>query len=175
MGYVACTRARTETCLYLAEHDPIEHETPIREPDAATPPERAARALERSAAEPIALDQTLRRHEFHARLHGRRQEELERQRERTAKQLAAAQRELKQLGWSNRGDRRFELEREIAFRQTALRALDEKRVELARTPPPRAREMPGLGRDHKEPGRSLRPEPPGRTLKREPPGIGLEL
>lgn len=175
-GYVACTRARTETRLYVSEHDPIERETPVRVPEPAAPHGRAARALERSNAEPLALDQTTRRHDVHARLHARRQEELDRQRDRAADRLAASQRELKQFRWWTRRDRRFELEREIAFQQTVLRGLDETRAELGRTPPPRGRQMPGLGRDHEEPRRSLRPEPPGyRTVEREPPGLGLEL
>lgn len=57
-GYVTCSRARTGTHLYLAEHDTLEHETPLWEPDPSGPPERAARSLGRSAAEPLALDQT---------------------------------------------------------------------------------------------------------------------
>ncbi|MGH3006543.1 MAG: ATP-dependent DNA helicase [Gaiellaceae bacterium] len=174
-GYVACSRARTETRLYLA--DRVSEVETAHEDDRRSPPERAARALERSAAEPLALDQTKRRHDVNGRLLTRRQEELERQRDRAAKRLATVQRELKQLGWWSRGGRRFQLERNIAFHQTALRALDEKREELARTAPPRARQMPrGLGRDHEEFGRSLRPEPPARrALQREPPSLGLGL
>jgi ATP-dependent exoDNAse (exonuclease V) alpha subunit len=175
-GYVACTRARSETRLYLADGDSVEREPPMRQPDPTAPPERAARALERSAGEPLALDQTTRRDDVSARLHARRREELERQRDRAVERLATAQRELKQLGWWSRGNRRFELERELAFRQTALRGLDQKRRELARTPPPRVRQAPGLGRDREEPSRSLRPEPPSRqVLQREPPSLGLEL
>ncbi len=176
-GYVACTRARSETHLYLAEPDTIERETPLRDPDRTSAPERSARALERSAAEPLALDQTGQHHDAHARLRARRQEQLEQQRARSTERLARAQRELKQLGWWSRGSRRVELEREITFQQTALRGFDEKRAELARTPPavPRVR-LPGRERDELTPTRSLRPEPPlRRTLQREPPGRGLEL
>ncbi len=174
-GYVACTRARAETRLYLAP-EAIEPDSHAREPD-DRPPERAARALERSAAEPLALDQTPRRDDLNARLHARRQEELERQRIRAGEQLAAAQRELRQLHWWNRDSRRLQLEVEIASRQTALRGLDEKRAELARTPPPRPRlPLPGRDPDELAPSRSLQQEPPGRrTLQREPPGLGIEL
>jgi ATP-dependent exoDNAse (exonuclease V) alpha subunit len=49
-GYVACSRARTETRLYLTERDGLECETPLRQPTPAAPPERAARALQRPAA-----------------------------------------------------------------------------------------------------------------------------
>jgi conjugative relaxase-like TrwC/TraI family protein len=175
-GYVACTRARTETRLYLAERDALERETPLRDPDPPTPSERVARALVRSAAEPLAIDQTTRRHDAGTRLHGRRQEQLDQQHDRAAERVATAQRELNRLGWWNRGGRRLELEREIAFQQTALRSFEEKRAELARTPPPRAREMAGVGRDHGDPDRSLRPEQPGRpAFRREPPGLGIEL
>lgn len=56
-GYVACTRTRLETRLYLADRNTVERETPLREADRAAPPERAARVLQHSAAEPLALDQ----------------------------------------------------------------------------------------------------------------------
>ena len=68
MGLCPCTRARVETRLYLADRDGLEREMPLREPDLAAPPERAARALERSAAEPLALDQTTQPHDVNARL-----------------------------------------------------------------------------------------------------------
>jgi hypothetical protein len=175
-GYVARTRARVETRLYLADHDAIERETPLLERDPARAPERAARALERSAAEPLAFDQTRRRNGVHARLHARRQEQLEQQRERAAERLAAAQSELKQLGWWSRGDRRFELEHEISLQRSALRGFEGKQTELPRTPQPRAQQMPALGRDRNEAGRSLRPEPPsGPVLRRESPSLGLEI
>jgi hypothetical protein len=171
-GYVACTRARGETCIYLAEREAIEHEMSL--PDPATPPERAARALERSAAEPLALDQTTRRHDIHTRLHARRREQLEQRREHAANRLATAQRELKQIGWWSRGNRRFELE--IVLQETSLRGLDEKQQELARTPPHSPRQTLALRRDHDEPDCSLRAEPPNRpVLRHDPPSLGLEL
>jgi hypothetical protein len=176
-GYVACTRARTETHLYLSEHDTIERETPLRDPNPATAPERTARALERSDAEPLALDHARPRHDNNARLHVRQQEQLEQQRALATDRLANARRELKQLGWWNRGGRRIELECEISFQQTALRGFNDKRAELARTAPafPRV-PVPGRERDELTPTRSLRPEPPARrTLQREPPSRGLEL
>jgi conjugative relaxase-like TrwC/TraI family protein len=174
-GYVACSRARTETHVYLAERDPLEHETPLREPTRTAPPEGVARALQRSSAEPLAVEQT-RRHDIDARLRARRLEELERLRAFTADRLAVAQRKLKNLHWWDRGDRRFQLETEIAFRQATLRSLERKRSELAQTPPtaPR-RPLPGRDRDELTPARSPRPEPTRRTVEREPPGLGLEL
>jgi conjugative relaxase-like TrwC/TraI family protein len=173
-GYVACTRARSETRLYLTEAtlDPDAHPC-RREPLGA--PERTAGALVRTSAEPLALDQSVRHRDVSARLHARQQEQLEQQRVRAAEQLAVAQRELKHLGWWNRGNRRFELQRDIAFQQTALRSLDEKRVELEQTSPKLPRlPAPALDRDELTPARSLRPEPPSRrTLEREPPGLEL--
>jgi ATP-dependent exoDNAse (exonuclease V) alpha subunit len=55
-GYVACTRARLETRLYLVGHalEPDHHGRPVDERD---PTARLAGALERSAAERVALTQ----------------------------------------------------------------------------------------------------------------------
>jgi conjugative relaxase-like TrwC/TraI family protein len=172
-GYVACTRAHGETHLYLSERDTLERETPLRDPDRTSAPERTARALERSAAEPLALDQPRPHHDTSERLHARRQQQLEQQRAGAVERLTTAERQLEQLGWWSRGNRRAQLEREIAFQQTALRGFDEKRTEPARTPPaaPRVR-PPGRERDELTPTRSLRLE---RMLRREPPGRSLEL
>ena len=82
-GYVACTRARAETRLYLADHT-IEREKPLRDPGLAATPERVAHALERSAAEPLALDQTARHSDMTARVRAQQQEQLDRQRDRAA-------------------------------------------------------------------------------------------
>jgi conjugative relaxase-like TrwC/TraI family protein len=173
-GYGACSRARVETHLYLADRQlTIERETPLRQPDPAAPPERAARALERSAAEPLAVDQRVRQRDMNPRLRARQQDQLDRQRVRAAERLAAAQRELKQLGWFNRGSRRVELEAEIALQRTALELAGEKRAKLDLTPPGQPK-LPSLTRDPDELGRtgSLRQE---RTLAREPPGRGHTL
>ncbi len=175
-GYVACSRSRTEIHLYLAERDAIERETLLRDPNPIARPERAARALERSSAELLALEQMRRRHGDRARLVTRRQEALEQQRARTADRLAAAERELKRLGWWSRGDRRVELETEIALHRSALRLADERRAQLTLAPPTAARTpQPTRDGDELSSTRSLRPEPPGRrTPEREPPGLGLE-
>jgi conjugative relaxase-like TrwC/TraI family protein len=174
-GYVACSRARLETRLYLADHDTLERETPLREPDPAAPPERAACALRRSSLEPLAADQTVLRDDANAGLHARRQEQLERQRARAGEQLAAAQHELEQLAWWRRGTRRFELQTEIARWQAMLGAFDEKSPELERTPQPTPRpQARSLDDDGLIRTRSLRPDPPARrTLEREPPGLEL--
>ena len=172
-GYVACSRARLETRLYLADPDQLERETPLREPDPAAPPDARPRP-ERSAAEPLALDQAD---------HGRRQRAprpatgrtrtATRPRSRTARSRTARAQTAR---WWSRGDRRFELRRDRAPAGGAPR-LDEKRAELERTPPRAPRLTPPTrGDDELTPTRSRRQEPPGRrTLEREPPGLGLEL
>jgi hypothetical protein len=173
-GYVACSRARVETRIYLADRA-TERETPLREPETTAPAERASRALARSAGEPLALEQTRAAHNPSARLLAQQRERLDQQRARAADRLAAAQRELEHLGWRNRRQRRLELQTEIAFQQNALQVADERRAqpELA---PPRAwqphtprREPHELAAD-----RSLRQD---RTLEREPlrRGPTLEL
>jgi conjugative relaxase-like TrwC/TraI family protein len=175
-GYVACSRARAETHVYLAQRDAIERETPLREPNPTAPPERAARAMERSGADQLALDLTTRPDDVHKRLLTRRREELERLRVRAAERLVATQGELRQLHWWNRGDRRFQLDVEIASRRAALRDIDEKRRQLALAPPT-TRSLPSPARNGHELSRTrfLGREHPGRrTPEREPPGLGLD-
>jgi conjugative relaxase-like TrwC/TraI family protein len=175
-GYVACSRARMETRLYLADRA-TERETPVREPETASLPERAARALEQSSAEPLALEETAPPRDPTARLLARQRERLDQQRARAEQRLASARRELEHLGWRHRRRRRLELLAEIAFERDALQLADEKRVELELTPPTAPRlPLPARDGDELTRPRSLRPEPPGRpTLEREPPGLGLEL
>jgi conjugative relaxase-like TrwC/TraI family protein len=172
-GYVACSRARLETRLYLADRDTLERETPLREPDPEYPPERAARALQRPAAEPLALDQSRERPDSIIRFLTQQQEQLDRQRERTTEQLVAAQRKLEHLQWWNRG-RRTELETEVALRRQVLERADEKREQLLRLTELRSQKL-ALARERDELTPSLRPDPPRPRLEREPPGLGLEL
>jgi conjugative relaxase-like TrwC/TraI family protein len=116
-GYVACSRARSETRLYLAslpnEPDPL---TAERQPDRV--PERTARALAVPAAEPLAVEQVDRPT---ARLHAARGTQLEQARMRAERRLADAEEQLQQLGWRGRGTRGSELRTEIALQRTALR------------------------------------------------------
>lgn len=175
-GYVACSRARLETRLYLADRDTLERETPLREPDPAAPPERAARALKQSAAEPLALDQRQRRDTI-LNVLAQQHDRLERQRQQTAQRLAAAERELEQLHWWNRAARTG-LESEIARDRQALERAEEKQEQLRQRGEQRSR-MVALDRERDELTSSLRPEPARRSpavkLQREPPGRGLEL
>ncbi len=176
-GYVACSRARIQTRLYLATRDLLERETPVREPDPGTPPERAARALERSAAEELALDQRRHRGDTILNFYAQQQEELDRDRERTAEQLGTARRELGQLHlWSRH--RRAELETAIARDEKALARADAKAEQL-REHAQRRSQFLAFAHQREEFTHSLAPERPGRSpvikLEREPPGRGLEL
>jgi conjugative relaxase-like TrwC/TraI family protein len=171
-GYVACSRASAETHVYLAERDPIERETPLRDPSRPSPPERAAHALERSSSEPLALDQSREREDTAMRIITQQQERLDQLRERRAEELAAAERELKSLHWWKRG-RRLELETQVTRDRTELRRADEKHKQLSQHAERRSRFL-ALARDREEFAPSLRPEPPRPRVEREPPGLGLE-
>ncbi len=46
VGLRCLLRARAETHVYLAERDPLEPETPLRDPNRPAPPERATQALQ---------------------------------------------------------------------------------------------------------------------------------
>jgi conjugative relaxase-like TrwC/TraI family protein len=163
-GYVACSRARTETRLYLAEKTEREHDTHTRQPDKLDASARTARALARSSAEPLALAQAA--DESSARLLAQRQSQLERQRTRAQQRLAQARQRLERLGWRARRHR-AELQLEIARSQSVLRLADEKLNEL-RSQPQRTLERPASSRGHElVHTRPLR-------LEREPSRLGLE-
>jgi conjugative relaxase-like TrwC/TraI family protein len=92
-GYVACSRARSETRLYLTDHAP-EREAHLREPTIDGPPERLARALTASAAEPIALERVDHTNRATIRAQAARKRELEQQRARAEQRLADAEQKL---------------------------------------------------------------------------------
>jgi conjugative relaxase-like TrwC/TraI family protein len=167
-GYVACSRARRETRLYLADPDhALERETPLRQHESADPPERAARALAHPVAEPLAYDQRPERRDSVIRLLAQQRAQLDRHRERTTEQLATARRELEHLHWWNR-DRRTALETEIALHRAALDRADQKHEQLRVAAEQRTNNL-ALARERGEVTRSLQPEPP-----RRPPSIRLE-
>ena len=170
-GYVACTRARLRTRLYLTDRDLLKRETPLR-PDPIGPPERAARALERPSGEPLALDQRREQRDTTLNLIGQQQEQLDRYRERTTEQLSTARDELEHLHWWNR-DRRAELEAEIALHEKSLHRAEEKRKQLRELAERRTRTLV-LARERGAFAPSLRPEPPRPRVEREPPGLRLE-
>lgn len=168
-GYVACSRARGETRIYLTE-GAHERETHGHEPRRSELSERFARVLSLSAAEPLALEQARTPSAATTRLLDRRRQQLDQQRRRAEQRLSAAEAELESLGWHGRRRHGAELRAEIVLQQTALRLADEKQVELkpGRTPqppPPPARE-----------GRELtRTRSPRLPVRRQSPGLELEL
>jgi conjugative relaxase-like TrwC/TraI family protein len=164
-GYVACSRARTETRLFLAETE-RELDTHAQKPKTLDAPERTARALAHSYAEPLALAQATG--SSGARLLAQRQRQLERQRTRAQERLAGARERLERLGWRGRRRHGVELQAEIALYQTALRLADEKLSELA-LEPPRILGPPAPSRRRHELVRTR-----SQRLEREPPNLGLE-
>ncbi len=172
-GYVACGRARLETRVYLADRDTLERETPLRQPDLAGPPERAFRALQLPAAEPLALDQRQRGGDTILNVYAQQQQQLSRLRERTSKQLAAAKRELQHLHWWNR-DRRADLEAEIKHHHQALDRASRKSRQLHQLAKRRSQTL-ALARERDDLAASRRPERLRPRLQREPPRLGPEL
>jgi len=176
-GYVACSRARLETRVYLADRDALERETPFRQPTPAGPPERAAYALQRSAAEPLAFEQRRQRRDSILNFLNQELEKLDRQRRHAAGQLTAAERELTQLRRWNFG-RRAELETGVALHKQTLERADEKAEQLRDRV---AERNQTLARAHERGALTprLRAERPERSraakLDREPRGLGLEL
>lgn len=175
-GYVVCTRARLKTRLYLAACDLRERETPLFEPNPGTPAERTARALQQSAAESLAVDRG-RRGDTTINLLNQEQQKLERHSRSAAHQLAAAERERRQLRPWNRC-RRGELEAEIALRKHTVVRAEEKAEQLRRRVAERRQALSRADERHElttdvpvELGR------PGRTVKldREPRSLGLDL
>jgi ATP-dependent exoDNAse (exonuclease V) alpha subunit len=133
-GYVVCTRARHETRLYLADETP-EREAHGRELAGPDAPERLARALGQSAAEPLALEQA---RAAAGRIRDVRREQLEQDRRYAAGRLAQAETKLDQLGWRGRRKYGAQLEAEIDRCRHALRMADRK---LAQLPTPES-ELP---------------------------------
>lgn len=149
-GYVACSRARIETRLYLAA-ETVEREHPARPIDRPEPSARLARALERSTAQELALVQP--RTSVPSDVTRRAFEHARRQRERALQlaeqRLAAADEKLRNLGRFGRRHHRTELEAEASLRRTAVRMARRQLVSLAvEQPGPRPTQSP---RAHREP------------------------
>ena len=127
-GYVACSRARRETRLYLAT-PPLDPDLPGRAPQRDQVPERVVHALTASASEPLAIDQTERDRRTTERILATRQRQQEQQRARTEQRLADAEAKLDQLGWRGRRKHGAKLRAEIDFQRLALRLADQKRAQ----------------------------------------------
>ncbi len=175
-GYVACSRARLETRLYLADRDALERET-LLELDPDAPPDRAVRALQRSSVDPLALDQRRTRADTIVNYLAQQQGELDRYRERTTDRLEAVERERAGLHWWNR-DHRAELVNEVAIGRASLERLDQRREQLDRRSELRSQSL-ALAQERDELAPSKQPKPPRPSLaiklEREPRGLGLEL
>ena len=165
-GYVACSRARAETCLYLAVGAAVEREHHSRPLDQRDPSARVAAALERPAREELALAQPRReRGDATRRALEQRRREVQRALERAEQNLAGAEQRLNRLGRFGDRHERAELEAEVARQAAALR-LARRQVALLPIERERALERDALDK----------PLPPARTgaLGRDR-GLGLEL
>ncbi|MGH3004725.1 MAG: MobF family relaxase [Gaiellaceae bacterium] len=114
-GYVACSRARSETRLYLAGsgHEREAHGQTIEETHATA---RLAEALTRPASERLALEASGARPDPR----DARRAYLEEACFRAEQRLAEARAEFEQLGWWERRRRGPEVRSELALRQAAL-------------------------------------------------------
>ena len=165
-GYVACSRARTETRLYGTGEtlEGEQHGTLVAPLD---PSARLASALERSGAEQLASAQT---QPDTSEVTRRAQERHRRQREQTLetaeRRLSTAQEQLRNLGRLGHRRQRAELQAEIAHQGTVVR--------LART---QVNQFP-LEQLDRRPTRAPRTrlEPESRVRTRAPErDFGLEL
>jgi conjugative relaxase-like TrwC/TraI family protein len=147
-GYVACSRARSETRLYLAAR-PNEPDQLRTSRQLDNVPERTASALSLPAAESLAVKQV---DPATARLLAARRRQLEQSCARAEQRLGDAERQLQQLGWRGRRSRGAELRTEIAFQRTALRHAREQLATRAGVEEP---STPHAGRDERTRERRL--------------------
>ena len=145
-GYVALSRARAQTRLYVTG-SPREHESHFHDLDDRDPLTRFGRALEESAVELLAVDQrplpSGPRHEarpaieraklspddhLHLRLLEHKRRGLTKTREAAQRKLEAAERQLAQCGPLRRR-RRDELRAEIELQRRAVNLTDERLVD----------------------------------------------
>jgi conjugative relaxase-like TrwC/TraI family protein len=180
-GYVALSRARVQTRLYVTE-TVGERESHFHELDERDPLTRVAQALEASNAENIASEQRPlasgprhgtrpvitrsppeERERSRLRLLDRRVRETGQLRARAAQRLTRAEHGLTALGWRARGGRGRELRGEIAREESALALAEVKVAELERE---RKRVLERLARAEQTPARERPPEIAGR--EREP-------
>jgi conjugative relaxase-like TrwC/TraI family protein len=167
-GYVACSRARTETRLYVVGEalERKQHPTLLTQRDPAA---RLASALERSAAEQLAAVQ---RQPEMSEVTRRALERCRRQREQalaTAEQrLSIAVEQFRVLGRLGHRRQRAELQAEISHQRSALRLARRQLIELPVEQPEPLRTRAPLARLEREP-RVL-----ARTYERDR-GVGLGL
>jgi conjugative relaxase-like TrwC/TraI family protein len=173
-GYVACSRAREETRLYIVG-DTHERETHGRNLTRGDASERTARALTASSSEQLALESAAvpPSRDASPRVLADRRGQLERARLRAKERLAEAETKLEHLGWRGRRRRGLELRAEIRFQRAALTAAAEQLVELET--------RAGAHATKNSPERALEILPPSpqalsrSVSEREPPGVGIGL
>jgi conjugative relaxase-like TrwC/TraI family protein len=166
-GYVACSRARTETRLYLVG-DALDREQHGRL-DERDPPARLAGALERSAAEDMALVHAQPvTNEVTRRTLEQRRRGCEGALELAERRLSAAQEKVSSLGRLGRRRQRVELEAEVSLQRAVLQLA---RDQLASVPPKQPEPWPAPAvRPRLEAARPVLA--PSRERDR---GFGLEL
>ena len=181
-GYVALSRARKETRLYVTA-TVGERESHFHELDERDPVTRLAQALEESGAEQLASEQRPlasgprhgtrpvitrsppeERERSRLRLIEKRVRDTEQLRARAQRRLATAEDGLAALGWRARGGRGRELRGEIARERSALALAAPKLVELERE---RKQALERLSLAEQAPARGRRPETGGRERERE--------
>lgn len=166
-GYVACSRARMETRLYLVG-DALEPEHDSRPINKGDPTARLAAALERSAAEQPAAMQRPDTSDATRRMRAQRRRACERSLELAERRLATAEQKLSGLGRLGHRRERRELQTQVALERTAVRLARKQLGSISLEPPerhPAPAEGPRIERDRVVRGRV-------RDLDR---GHGLEL
>jgi len=145
-GYVACSRAREETRLYIVG-DTHERETHGRDLEPGHASERIARALTASSSEQLALDGAAVPSSRDASLRARvnRGEHLERVRLRAEERLGQAETKLEQLGWRGRRLQGPELVAEIGYQRAALAMAVERLADIEASVDAQATARPSRG------------------------------
>ncbi len=140
-GYVACSRAREETRLYIAS-DAHERETHGRDLEPTHASVRIARRLTAPSCEQLALESAAVPSPSDASLLAlaHRREQLERPRCRAEERLTEAETKLEQLGWRGRRRHGAELRAEIGFQRAAFSIAAKQLAEIPSVPlPPTSR------------------------------------
>jgi conjugative relaxase-like TrwC/TraI family protein len=137
-GYVALSRARNETRLYTSGNEPDPDASPNR-PEPAAPLDRLADALARPAAQTLALETPAAVRNLHgapapaaeqARRLSERARAVDDERNRTARKMHAARRELAQMGALSRARHGRSLREQIREREAELARLDSEHKRL---------------------------------------------
>ena len=173
-GYVACSRAREETRLYVATRV-LDPETHGHATGPASASERVLRALTATSAERLAVDNAGGSGilDASARALAHRRRHLEHARNRAQERLTEAETKLEQLGWRGRRRHGAELQAEIGLQRAAVRIATKRLAEIPSVvlPPTSRRADHALDRStSREPALTN-----DRAPAREPRGLDLSL